>query len=40
LGTFNLGSTVIILFEKGVMKKFADLKKGEKVKVGEIIGTS
>ncbi|MCL1834315.1 MAG: archaetidylserine decarboxylase, partial [Leptospirales bacterium] len=27
IGAFNLGSTVIILFEKGVMKKFADLKK-------------
>ena len=39
IGAFNLCSTVIILFEKGVMKKFADLKKGEKVKVGERIGT-
>jgi len=39
LGRFNLGSTVIMLFEKGVMKEFSDLKKGEKVKVGERIGT-
>jgi len=39
LGRFNLGSTVIILFEKGVAKEFSDLKKGEKVKVGEKIGT-
>jgi phosphatidylserine decarboxylase len=40
IGTFNLGSTVIILFEKGVLEKFSDLKKGQKVKVGEKIGTS
>ena len=39
LGAFNLGSTVIILFEKGLMKNFSDLKKGQKVKVGERIGT-
>lgn len=38
LGTFNLGSTVIILFEKGMMD-FAKLKYGQKVKVGEKIGT-
>ena len=38
LGAFNLGSTVIILFEKGVMKNFSDLKKGQKVRVGENIG--
>jgi len=38
IGTFNLGSTVIILFEKGMMD-FAKLKYGQKVKVGEKIGT-
>lgn len=38
IGTFNLGSTVIILFEKG-MVDFSRLKYGQKVKVGEKIGT-
>lgn len=38
LGTFNLGSTVIILFEKGMMD-FSKLKYGQKVRVGEKIGT-
>jgi len=37
IGIFNLGSTVIILFEKGMME-FSDLKDGQKVKVGEKIG--
>jgi phosphatidylserine decarboxylase len=37
IGVFNLGSTVIILFEKG-MVKFDDLKAGQKVKMGEKIG--
>ncbi|HNX25357.1 MAG TPA: archaetidylserine decarboxylase [Spirochaetota bacterium] len=37
IGIFNLGSTVIILFEKGMME-FSDLKDGQKVKVGEVIG--
>lgn len=38
IGTFNLGSTVIILFEKGMID-FTKLKYGQKVKVGEKIGT-
>ncbi|HOP27956.1 MAG TPA: archaetidylserine decarboxylase [Spirochaetota bacterium] len=38
IGTFNLGSTVIILFEKGMID-FSGLKYGRKVKVGEKIGT-
>jgi len=38
IGIFNLGSTVIILFEKG-MVEFSDLKDGQKVKMGEKIGT-
>ena len=33
IGTFNLGSTVIILFETGMIN-FSRLKKGQKVKVG------
>jgi len=38
LGIFNLGSTVIILFEKGMID-FRKLKYGQKVKMGEKIGT-
>lgn len=38
IGVFNLGSTVIILFEKGMMD-FSDLKYGQNVKIGEKIGT-
>jgi len=38
IGIFNLGSTVIILFEKGMIE-FSDLKYGQKVKMGEKIGT-
>lgn len=38
IGIFNLGSTVIILFEKGMME-FIDLEYGQKVKMGEKIGT-
>ncbi len=38
IGIFNLGSTVILLFEKG-MVEFSDLKFGQKVRVGEKIGT-
>lgn len=38
IGIFNLGSTVIILFEQGMME-FSDLKEGQKVKMGEKIGT-
>ncbi len=37
IGIFNLGSTVIILFEKGMME-FSNLKEGQKVKMGEKIG--
>lgn len=37
IGVFNLGSTVIILFEKGMME-FSGLKAGQRVKVGEKIG--
>lgn len=37
IGIFNLGSTVIILFEKGMME-FLDLNYGQKVKMGEKIG--
>jgi len=38
IGIFNLGSTVIILFEKGMIE-FSDLKYGQKVRMGEKIGT-
>ena len=38
IGTFNLGSTVIILFEKGMIN-FSRIKQGQKVKMGEKIGT-
>jgi len=38
IGIFNLGSTVIILFEKGMME-FSELKYGQIVKMGERIGT-
>ncbi len=38
IGIFNLGSTVIILFEKGMIN-FSRLKYGQMVKVGEKIGT-
>jgi phosphatidylserine decarboxylase len=37
IGTFNLGSTVIILFEKGMID-FKSVKKGDRVRVGEAIG--
>lgn len=37
IAAFNLGSTVIILFEKG-MVKFERLRAGQKVRVGEKIG--
>jgi len=37
VGTFNLGSTVILLFQKNMIK-FDKLKEGHKVKVGEKIG--
>ena len=38
IGIFNLGSTVILLFEKG-MVEFSGLKYGQKVRMGEKIGT-
>lgn len=38
VGIFNLGSTVILLFQKKMIK-FEKLKVGKKVKVGEKIGT-
>ena len=38
IGIFNLGSTVIILFEKEMID-FSDLKYGQKVKMGEKIGS-
>lgn len=38
IGVFNLGSTVIILFQKG-MVEFSDLKYGQMVRMGEKIGT-
>jgi len=37
IGTFNLGSTVIILFQKGMID-FKSIKKGDKVRVGQVIG--
>lgn len=37
IGIFNLGSTVILLFQKEMIK-FEKLKVGQKVKVGEKIG--
>lgn len=37
IGVFNMGSTVIILFEKGMID-FQSLKRGEKVRVGQVIG--
>jgi phosphatidylserine decarboxylase len=36
VGTFNLGSTVILLFQKNMIK-FEKLKEGQKIKVGEKI---
>jgi len=38
IGTFNLGSTVIILFQKGMID-FKSLKKGDRVRVGQVIGS-
>lgn len=37
IGVFNMGSTVIILFEKGMID-FKSFKRGEKVRVGQAIG--
>ncbi len=37
VGVFNLGSTVIILFQKGMMD-FAPINRGDKVRVGQTIG--
>ncbi|MFA5517963.1 MAG: archaetidylserine decarboxylase [Spirochaetota bacterium] len=37
VGVFNMGSTVIILFEKGMID-FKSFKRGEKVRVGQAIG--
>lgn len=37
IGVFNMGSTVIILFEKGMID-FQSFKRGEKVRVGQVIG--
>lgn len=37
IGVFNMGSTVIILFEKGMID-FQALKRGEKVRTGQVIG--
>ncbi len=38
LGIFHLGSTVILLFEKGMLK-FSNFKKGSLIRMGESIGT-
>lgn len=38
IGVFNLGSTVILLFEKGVMD-LDDLEYGKKIRLGEKIGS-
>jgi phosphatidylserine decarboxylase len=38
LGTFHLGSTVIILFQKDMIR-FADIGTGQKVKVGQVIAS-
>jgi phosphatidylserine decarboxylase len=37
VGMFHLGSTVILLFEKGFMK-FEGLETGNKVRLGQVIG--
>jgi len=37
VGMFHLGSTVILLFEKGFMK-FEGLETGKKVRLGQVIG--
>jgi phosphatidylserine decarboxylase len=37
VGIFNLGSTVIILFQKGMMD-FKSINRGDKVRVGQVIG--
>lgn len=38
LGTFHLGSTIVLLFENSKVK-FSGLKAGEKVRVGDVIAT-
>lgn len=38
LGTFHLGSTIVLLFQKGMIK-FVPLKKGARVRVGEKIAS-
>jgi phosphatidylserine decarboxylase len=38
LGTFELGSTVIVLVEPGVARLREDLRPGARVRVGELIG--
>jgi phosphatidylserine decarboxylase len=40
LGRFNMGSTVIVLFEPERVRLAAHLQAGSEVKVGEIIGTA
>jgi len=37
VGVFNLGSTVIILFQKG-MVDFKSIKRGDRIRVGQVIG--
>lgn len=39
LGRFNMGSTVILLFEKNRVQWREDLKPGDRIKMGEKIGT-
>lgn len=38
VGVFHLGSTVVLLFESGMMDFNANLKKGQRVRIGESIG--
>lgn len=38
LGRFNMGSSVILLFEAGVMEWLPDLKNGCQVRIGQTIG--
>jgi phosphatidylserine decarboxylase len=38
IGRFEMGSTVILLFEKGTMEFDADRSEGDKVRLGQPIG--
>lgn len=40
IGRFEMGSTVIILAEKGALQFPAEICEGKKIRVGEVLGTS